>query len=138
MKSAHLVYVKLAFTTLVVTSIFSSCAKSSSTDNTASITGAWKGTVLNTNESSSYAVSFTLTQSGTGVTGEFSTAAAGGNVAGSISANSVLLKLTPAASSGYTEVDTLKGVISPGATEISGIFNSNTAGESGTFDITKQ
>lgn len=108
-KSIHLFYLPSVLIVLIAVSVLSSCKKSSSNKNTVSIAGSWNGTVTNTAENDSFAVGFTLKQSGTNTTGEFTTAAANGNVTGSITDNSVILTLAPAASSGYTEVDTFKG-----------------------------
>ena len=136
-RPVHLFYLPFVFTILIAVSVLSSCKKSSSNKNTISVVGTWNGTVINTAESDNFSVGFTLTQSGTNIAGEFTTAAANGNVTGSVSDNSVVLTLTPAASSGYTEVDTFKGTINAAGTEVTGTFNS-TANLSGTFDIKKQ
>ena len=122
---------------LITIGVFSSCKKSSSNKNTVSVAGSWNGTVINTGENDSFTVGFTLKQSGTNITGEFTTAAAGGNVTGTVTDNAVVLTLTPAASSGYTEVDTFKGTINAAGNEVTGTFSS-TEDESGTFDIKKQ
>ena len=138
MKKTYLFSLSLVFTIFIAVSTLSSCKKSESNKNTTSVAGTWKGTASNTAEGSNFSVGFTLTQSGTNITGEFNTAAANGNVKGTISSdNSVLLTLTPAASSGYTEVDTFKGTINTATNEISGTFTS-TEDISGTFDIKKQ
>jgi len=135
-RPVHLFYLPFVFTVLIAVSVFSSCKKSSSNKNTISVAGTWNGTVLNTAENDSFTVGFTLKQSGTNITGEFTTAAANGNVTGSVTDNAVLLTLTPAASSGYTEVDTFKGTINTASNEVTGTFSS-TESESGTFDIKK-
>jgi hypothetical protein len=135
MKRKLLFYTSLAVTVIIV-SVFSACKKSS--DGAVNTGGSWKGTAINTAENSTFALSLTLTQSGANVSGQFITASAGGTVAGTVSGHSVLLKLTPAASSGYTEVDTLKGNMNAASTEMSGNFNSSIAGISGTFDVKKQ
>jgi hypothetical protein len=146
----------LAFMMFVFAGMFSSCKKSSLDKAVAPVTGTqaaapvtgtqapvtaigtWSGTVFNIAEHNSFSISFTLKQTGNDITGEFSTAAAPGNVTGSLSGNSIVLTITPAASSGYTEVDTFKGTLNTAATEITGTFNSTQPGESGTFDIKKQ
>ena len=132
----YLVFIIFAFA-----SMFLSCKKSSTNApvvNTNLATGTWSGTVVNTMEHDSFPISFTMQQTGSSITGEFLTAAAPGNVTGSLSGNSVTLTLTPAVSSGYTEIDTFKGTLNTAGSEITGTFNSTNVGESGTFDIKKQ
>lgn len=132
----------LAFLALATVLLLASCSNKGNIHPQSKIaitvTGSWKGSVNNTVENTSYYVSFTLKQSADSIAGEFFTYAANGNVTGSLSTDSVFLTLIPAASSGYTEVDTFKGILSTTSTEISGTFKSTTPGISGTFNIKKQ
>lgn len=131
-------YLALIVMVLVTAGALSSCKKSSS-DKSAAVTvaGSWNGDVGNTAEGTSYSITFTLKQANGDISGEFSTYAAPGNITGSVSGNSVVFTLTPAASSGYTEVDTFKGTLNASANEIKGTWTSTESG-SGTFDIKKQ
>jgi len=133
----HFLYSLMVFMMLFLGGTVSSCKKSSSNKNTISIAGSWNGTAVNTVENDSFSIGFTLKQTGNDITGEFSTAAAPGNVTGSISDNTVTIILTPSASSGYTEVDTFKGTLNAAGNEITGTFTSTESGISGTFDIKK-
>jgi|SRR5579872_4886275 len=132
----------LAFLALATVLLLASCSKKGKIQPqskiAATVTGSWKGSVNNTVEGTSYYVSFMLKQSADSITGIFLTYAANGNVKGSLSTDSVFLTLIPAASSGYTEVDTFKGILNTTSAEISGTFKSTTPGISGTFNIKKQ
>jgi hypothetical protein len=138
MKKAYIVYLSIIFAVLISVCTFSSCKKSDSTKTTtnANVAGSWSGTVFNTGDKTTYTVSFTLAQPAGNITGEFTTTGANGSVTGTVSGDSIVLILTPAASSGYTEVDTFKGMDNAAANEITGTFSS-TVNTSGTFDIKK-
>lgn len=138
MKKVHFLYLSMVFMMLFLGETLSSCKKSSSNKNTLSVAGTWNGTAVNTVENDSFSVGFTLKQTDNDITGEFSTEAAPGSVTGVVSGNAVTIILTPAASSGYTEVDTFKGTLNTAGNEITGTFTSTESGISGTFDIKKQ
>jgi len=104
----------------------------------ATVVGSWKGSVNNTVEGTSYYINVTLKQSADSISGVFLTYAVNGNVKGSISADSVFLTLIPAASSGYDEVDTFKGILNTASDQISGTFKSTVPGISGTFNFKKE
>jgi hypothetical protein len=165
MKRITPLYLPLAFMLLLITIAFSSCSKSSSDNNSISITGTWKGTdagidKINTgngnvtiNETGT--ITMSLTQSGTEITGTFthvdtSPAQQGipagdggtvsGNIIGTINGSTITLGATVTkTSNGSTGGgNSLQGTINSAGTQISGTETSTGGNSNGTFTISKQ